>query len=56
MSAWSEREEIAHLLIDARPNSSLSFAVAAGCYKTFLQARAAAKDLYLRGRRRWKRH
>ncbi len=55
MSAWSEREEVAHLLIDARPNSSLSFAVAAGLFKTFLQARAAAKDLYLRGRRHWKR-
>jgi CelD/BcsL family acetyltransferase involved in cellulose biosynthesis len=56
MSAWSEREELAHLLIDARPNSPLSFAVAASLYKTFLQARAAAKDLYLRGRRHWKRH
>jgi CelD/BcsL family acetyltransferase involved in cellulose biosynthesis len=56
MSAWSEREEIAHLLIDAQSNGSLSFAVAAGLYKTFLQARAAAKELYLRGRRHWKRY
>jgi hypothetical protein len=55
MSAWSERQGIAHILIDARPNGSLSFIVAAGLYRTFLQARAAAKDIYLRGRRHWKR-
>lgn len=54
MSAWSERQDIAHVLIDARPNSSLSFAVAAGAYKAFLQARAMAKGLYLHGRRLWK--
>jgi CelD/BcsL family acetyltransferase involved in cellulose biosynthesis len=55
MSAWSERQGIAHILIDARPNGSLSFIVAAGLYRAFLQARAAAKDIYLRGRRHWKR-
>ena len=54
MSAWSERQDIAHILIDARPNSSLSFSVAVGAYKTFLQARATAKSLYLHGRRLWK--
>jgi CelD/BcsL family acetyltransferase involved in cellulose biosynthesis len=55
MSAWSERQDIAHVLIDARPSGSLSFAVAACLYKAFLQARSAAKDIYLRGRRYWKR-
>jgi CelD/BcsL family acetyltransferase involved in cellulose biosynthesis len=55
MSAWSEREEIAHLLLDVRQGRSMSFVVAAGAYKTFLQARAAVKQLYLRGRRLWKR-
>jgi CelD/BcsL family acetyltransferase involved in cellulose biosynthesis len=55
MSAWSERQEIAHILIDARPNRSLSFTVVASLYKAFLQARSAAKDIYLRGRRHWKR-
>jgi CelD/BcsL family acetyltransferase involved in cellulose biosynthesis len=55
MSAWSEREEIAHLLIDARPDKSLSFAIEAGLYNAFLRARAFAKDIYLRGRRHWKR-
>jgi CelD/BcsL family acetyltransferase involved in cellulose biosynthesis len=55
MSAWSEREEIAHLLLDVRQGSSASFTVAAGAYRIFLQARATAKQLYLRGRRLWKR-
>jgi CelD/BcsL family acetyltransferase involved in cellulose biosynthesis len=55
MSAWSEREELAHLLIDARANSSLSFAAVSGLYKAYLQARAMAKEIYLRGRRHWKR-
>jgi CelD/BcsL family acetyltransferase involved in cellulose biosynthesis len=55
MSAWSERQDIAHILIDPRPNNSLSFAITAGLYKTFLQVRAVAKDIYLRGRRHWKR-
>lgn len=55
MSAWSERQDVAHILTDVRPNGSLSFTIAAGFYKAFLQARAAAKDIYLRGRRHWKR-
>jgi hypothetical protein len=55
MSAWSERQEIAHVLIDARQGKLAAFAIAAGAYKTFLQGRAAVKQLYLRGRRLWKR-
>jgi CelD/BcsL family acetyltransferase involved in cellulose biosynthesis len=55
MSAWSERQDIAHILVDARLNGSLSFIVVASLYRTFLQVRAAAKDIYLRGRRYWKR-
>jgi CelD/BcsL family acetyltransferase involved in cellulose biosynthesis len=55
MSAWSEREELAHLLIDARTDSSVSFATMAGFYKAYLQARTIAKEIYLRGRRHWKR-
>jgi hypothetical protein len=54
MSAWSERDDIAHVLLDARPGGRASFAIAATAYKLFLQARAAAKRLYLRGRRLWK--
>jgi CelD/BcsL family acetyltransferase involved in cellulose biosynthesis len=54
MSAWSERQEIAHVLLDARADHSASFVVAASAYKIFLQARAAVKQLYLRGRRLWK--
>jgi CelD/BcsL family acetyltransferase involved in cellulose biosynthesis len=55
MSAWSERQEIAHVLIDAHQGKLASFAIAAGAYKIFLQGRAAVKQLYLRGRRLWKR-
>jgi CelD/BcsL family acetyltransferase involved in cellulose biosynthesis len=55
MSAWSERQEIAHLLIGARQGKPASFAIAAGAYKAFLQVRTAVKQVYLRGRRLWKR-
>jgi CelD/BcsL family acetyltransferase involved in cellulose biosynthesis len=53
MSAWSEREQLAHILFDARPNASTSFV--GGAYAAFLQVRAKVKSLYLRGRRAWKR-
>lgn len=55
MSAWSERQEIAHVLIDARPGASLSFIAVGGLYQAFLRTREKLKDLYLRGRRSWKR-
>lgn len=55
MSAWSERQEIAHVLFDARPDAALSFAAVGGLYQLFLQTRSTVKALYLRGRRLWKR-
>jgi CelD/BcsL family acetyltransferase involved in cellulose biosynthesis len=55
MSAWSERQQVAHILFDARPGASVWFAAVGGLYEAFLRIRAMAKALYLRGRRSWKR-
>jgi CelD/BcsL family acetyltransferase involved in cellulose biosynthesis len=56
MSAWSERQTIAQVWIDARPGRSLVFRMHCRLQKAFLTLRAAAKDRYLSWRRKWKKH
>jgi CelD/BcsL family acetyltransferase involved in cellulose biosynthesis len=55
MAAWSERQAVAHLWIDARRGSSASFAILTRLQKGFLSLRALAKEVYLDGKRRWAR-
>jgi CelD/BcsL family acetyltransferase involved in cellulose biosynthesis len=54
MSAWSEREDIAHVLIDARRGNPLSFRLVGHLQRALLGLRAIVKDIYLFGRRQWK--
>jgi CelD/BcsL family acetyltransferase involved in cellulose biosynthesis len=56
MSAWTEREQIADVLLDARRGGSLTFRAVAGLQRHFLALRARAKALYVSGRRRWTGH
>ncbi len=56
MSAWSEREQIAHVLFDVRRGGSLVVRALAAWQKTFLVLRRGAKALYLAWRRQWKKH
>ena len=54
MAAWSERQAIAHVWLDARRGGSRRFVLLAGLHKAFLGLRARAKQLYLSWRRKWK--
>jgi CelD/BcsL family acetyltransferase involved in cellulose biosynthesis len=54
MSAWREREVVAHVLIHARRGASPMFGTVAGLQEAFLKLRATAKALWLR-RPRWMR-
>jgi CelD/BcsL family acetyltransferase involved in cellulose biosynthesis len=50
MSAWQERREVADLWIDARRGGSLEFRALSGLQKTYREARATAKAVYLQWR------
>lgn len=56
MSAWSERQAIAQIWIDARRGGSLGFRALCRLQKAYLTLRAVAKDGYLSWRRKWKKH
>ena len=47
MSAWSERQPVADLWIDARRGGSLTFRVLCGIQRNYRAARSVAKNLYL---------
>jgi hypothetical protein len=51
MSAWQERQEVADLWIDARRGGSLEFRALSGLQKSYRDARAATKTLYLQWRK-----
>jgi CelD/BcsL family acetyltransferase involved in cellulose biosynthesis len=51
MSAWQERREVADLWIDARRGGSLEFRALSGLQKTYRDARATAKAVYLQWRK-----
>lgn len=55
MAAWSERQPIAHLWIDARRGGSLIFAILTRLHKGFSALRAHAKEVYLASKRKWGR-
>ena len=48
MSAWTERQPIAELWIDARRGGSLEFRALSGLQKSYLDVRRAAKAAYLK--------
>jgi CelD/BcsL family acetyltransferase involved in cellulose biosynthesis len=50
MSAWSERQPVADLWLDARRGGSLEFRALSGLQKSYRDVRAAAKALYLKWR------
>ena len=52
MAAWTERQTVGDIWIDARPGASRAFAVLAGLQKGYRRARATAKASYLAMRRR----
>jgi CelD/BcsL family acetyltransferase involved in cellulose biosynthesis len=56
MSAWSERQTIAQVWIDARRGGSLGFRLLCRLQKAFLTLRTVAKEGYLSWRRKWKKH
>jgi CelD/BcsL family acetyltransferase involved in cellulose biosynthesis len=56
MAAWSERQAIAQVWIDARRGSSLFFLGACWLQKASLSLRAVAKQTYLSWRRKWKKN
>ena len=56
MSAWSERQAIAQVWIDARPGRSFVFRMHCLLQRAFLTLRAVAKDGYLSWRRKWIKH
>ena len=56
MAAWSERQDIAQMWIDARSGDSWRFVVLCRLQKALLGLRAAAKQKYLSWRRKWKRN
>lgn len=51
MAAWTERQAVADLWIDARRGGSLEFRVLSTLQKTYRELRAAAKDTYLNWRK-----
>jgi CelD/BcsL family acetyltransferase involved in cellulose biosynthesis len=55
MAAWSERQAIAQVWIDARRGGALAFVTLSRLQRAYLRLRAAAKDLHRAGRRLWKR-
>ena len=55
MAAWSERQAIAQVWIDARRGGTLAFVTLSRLQRAYLRLRAAAKDLHRAGRRLWKR-
>jgi CelD/BcsL family acetyltransferase involved in cellulose biosynthesis len=56
MSVWTERQAIAQVWFDARPCEPVSFLVISRLHKAYLRLRALAKQAYLSGRSKWKRH
>ena len=54
MAAWSERQTIAQVWLNARRGGSRRFVLAAWLHKTFVGLRARAKDHYLSWRRKCK--
>jgi CelD/BcsL family acetyltransferase involved in cellulose biosynthesis len=56
MSAWSERETIAQVWVDARPGRSVALQTICQLQKTFLSLRSFAKAGYLSWRAKWKAH
>ena len=52
MAAWTERQTVADMWIDARRGGSLEFSVLGKLQKTYRDLRASAKDLYLN----WQKH
>lgn len=55
MSAWTGRQAVADLWIDARRGGSLEFRALAGLQKSYRDVRAAAKAAYLKWRKSRKR-
>lgn len=51
MAAWTERQAVADLWIDARRGGSLEFSVLSTLQKTYRDLRASAKDAYLSWRK-----
>ncbi len=51
MAAWSERQAMADVWIDARPGGSLEFSILTRLQKTYLSLRMQAKAAYLAGLR-----
>jgi CelD/BcsL family acetyltransferase involved in cellulose biosynthesis len=55
MAAWSERQQIVSLWIDARRGGSVAFAVASQTHHAALALRGLAKTLYLSAKEKWRR-
>ena len=55
MSAWTERQPIAELWIDARRGGSLEFRALSGLQKSYLDVRRTAKTAYLKWQKSRKR-
>jgi hypothetical protein len=55
MSAWTERQPIAELWIDARSGGSLEFRALSGLQKSYLDVRRTAKTAYLKWQKSRKR-
>ena len=51
MGVWTERQAVADLWIDARRGGSLEFRALSGLQKSYRDARAAAKTMYLKWRK-----
>jgi len=56
MAAWSERQTIAQVWIDARRGNALGFRLLCRLQKAFLSLRSAAKEGYGSWRRKWKKN
>jgi CelD/BcsL family acetyltransferase involved in cellulose biosynthesis len=56
MAAWSERQDIAQVWIDARPGGSWRFVMFCRLQKALFGLRAVAKQKYLSWRRKWKKN
>jgi CelD/BcsL family acetyltransferase involved in cellulose biosynthesis len=56
MAAWSERQDIAQVWIDARAGGSRRFVVLCRLQKALFGLRAVAKQKYLSWRRKWKKN
>jgi hypothetical protein len=48
MSAWTERQPVADMWIDARRGGSLTFGILCGLQKRYRKLRALTKSAYLR--------